>query len=760
MVTVLTLAASLPWVISGWSSVQCDASGLARWLPDSHEDRVDYERFTELFGNDDSVLVTWSGCTLTDSRLPQFANVLAQLNRSSSSAAIARIVTGPDLLEKMTTGRQSMSSNEARARLQGLLIGPDGNTTCAIVSLTDAALADQRAVIELIRHAATAHCGINPLDLHLGGTAAEAAAIAAESEDTLRNYTVPVTIVTLIVAWLCLRSLRLLVAIGLASAYCRFMTMAVVYYTGTTLSAVLIVAPVLTYVLTMSGAVHLVNYYRDVAGHAGTRQAPWDALRVGWKPCALAAVTTSLGLVSLAVSQTGPIREFGYYSSACLMVSLAVMLSAVPTTLFLWPVVMPPDEAAPQHSRIGSRSVVWLTTKLPSIVIRHYHSVLLVSGVLLVITGIGLAYTRTSVKIEHLFHQKSRIIQDYTWIENQIGPVGTIEFLVRFEDASDRQVLKRFLTVRRIDTLIQQVPGVEVTMSAATFLPSPDSKGGVRTMLWRAAYRRQLLARIDALKEDRLLADDGDGEVWRISVRQSALQAGDAHAMADRIMRTLDQAGISQSAGAVRAQYRFTGLLPLVESAQHVLLMDLVKSVAFALILICPTMMLVLRDVRAGLLAMIPNVAPIVLVFGIMGWLGEVIDAGSMLTASVAMGIAVDDTLHYLKWFRQGSRNGLTRQEAIQDAFRRCAPAMVQTTLICGVGLLLLTNSYFVPTERFAVLLLLLLLAALPGDLVLLPALLASPWGRYFEANAQQPLQATPDAKPSSDEDPSITPEP
>ena len=92
----------------------------------------------------------------------------------------------------------------------------------------------------------------------------------------------------------------------------------------------------------------------------------------------------------------------------------------------------------------------------------------------------------------------------------------------------------------------------------------------------------------------------------------------------------------------------------------------------------------------------------------------------------------MDDTLHFLTWYRRSIEAGETRERAIKVAYRRCAPAMIQTTLICSIGMLLLIPAAFVPASQFALLLIVLLLMALIGDLILLPALLASPLGLAF----------------------------
>jgi uncharacterized protein len=122
------------------------------------------------------------------------------------------------------------------------------------------------------------------------------------------------------------------------------------------------------------------------------------------------------------------------------------------------------------------------------------------------------------------------------------------------------------------------------------------------------------------------------------------------------------------------------------------------------------------------------------MVFGFMGHFALKIDIGSMLTASAAMGIAVDDTVHYLTWFRRGLDQDMSRHDAVLYGWQRCSGAMLQTTAIGGLGLAVYATSSFQPIAQFGLLIFLLLVLALVGDLVFLPALLASPAGGLFQA--------------------------
>lgn len=199
----------------------------------------------------------------------------------------------------------------------------------------------------------------------------------------------------------------------------------------------------------------------------------------------------------------------------------------------------------------------------------------------------------------------------------------------------------------------------------------------------------------------------------------------------------------------------YTGVVPVVYKAQRTLLESLIESVAWAFVLIAFVMACLLSPARSflsafeprnllqslgsGAISMIPNVFPVVVIFGLMGHMGTLVDIGTMMTASVAMGVAVDDTIHFLTWFRDGLRRGLDRREAIFVAYKHVAPAMTQTTIIGGLGLSVFALSTFTPTQRFGTLMLTLLGAALVGDLIFLPALLASPLGRIFTVRPAKP---------------------
>jgi predicted RND superfamily exporter protein len=194
---------------------------------------------------------------------------------------------------------------------------------------------------------------------------------------------------------------------------------------------------------------------------------------------------------------------------------------------------------------------------------------------------------------------------------------------------------------------------------------------------------------------------------------------------------TVKVAKVMSADGPVKVVY--TGVLPIVYKAQRELLNSLVESTWWSFGTILPLMIFMCRSFWGGILVMLPNVLPVLLVFGGMAWIGMPVDIGSMMAASIALGIAVDDTIHFLAWYREDVTRLGNRESAIIAAFERSATPTLQGGLVNGLGLSVFAVSTFIPTQRFGLLMLVILVAGIVAELVLLPALLFSPLGRVFD---------------------------
>ena len=754
--TIITiLVVSTPVV--GWGvnwAFELASNNIKQWLPKDFEETRVYEDFCRLFGTDDFALVSWDGCTVDDPRLEQFARALVpspdRPPSGDKSQRFKSVLTGAEALAAMTAEPFGLPREEALRRLEGTLVGP-GRNTCALVTYSEFGNLNRPATLEVLEEIAVSQCGIDPQDLHLGGSTIYNTAIDIESERAIYTWITVAAIVALVVTWRCLRSVKLTAIVLIVAAYSGGLATATVYYTGGTMNLVLVVLPVLVYVLTLSASVHLSNYYRDVLRESGSAGAPQKALARGWAPCTLSAVTTALGLGSLYVSHIMPVKMFGLYSSVGVLLSLGVLFLVLPAAMELWPLA---PESAGSGAAASGRRGRRLLSKAVARIIRYRMAVVAVCLVSLVFVGSGVAMVRTSLRPLRLFSPQSRWIRDAAWFEKHLGSLIPIEVELAFNTNSSLSFLDRMELVDQVASVVEKIDFVGGTMSAATFgLPSeslaqaegppsrPGSMGGVLAKIMglgrRDAIRRQvlnkrLLEHRDVFVKRGFLNHDGFREIWRLSVRLEVLNDLEYDDMLHAIVAKVDAALADRKLGFDVVRPIYTGLIPLAQVGQEELLSGLFKSFCLALAMIALVMVVLLRSLPAGLMAMLPNVFPTLVTFGAMGWLATRVDIGAMMTASVALGIAVDDTLHFLTWYRRAIAAGNRRYRAIIVAYRRCAPAMIQTTLIAGLGLVVFYFSSFQPTSQFGLLMFILLLMALVGDLVFLPALLATRFGERF----------------------------
>lgn len=892
-------------------ALETNTNKVEDWLPSSYTESQELAWFRQQFGSEAFVLVSWEGCTLGQTeQLRLLAGKLAKLSLPESMARTAkvsphadrrvfsRIVTGPQLISRLTDRPARLTRSQAIARLEGVFVGPPGadqsdasRTTCLVAYLSPEAQVNNRTMrmaigqIETIAHD---QCGIEPEELHMGGPPVDNVSIDIEGERTLLKLAGLSGLVGLVLAYVCFRSIRLTAMVLMVAVISAGASLAIVYYFGAfevlalgassprlgKLDAILMSMPAVVYVLALSGAIHMVNYYRDAVEIGGRRGAVERSVRMALLPCGLAAFTTAIGLASLASSDILPIEKFGVFSAIGVLLTVVLLFTTLSVALhrFAPPVSVPNTNASNHSLPAWARSAT-------QFVCRRHGWISLGAGSLMLLFALGLPRIESSVKLIKLLHPESDLVQDYTWLESHLGHLIPMEVVIAVPSEFRRGVndhpehdgqryamttIERLKLVRRIGDQIEQLAPVSRTLTAATFAPSElDSRSpsnrrthdyilseaidenredfaeflgweqwystqpsGPPRELWRASARvaaledidygqfvndlrgavQPVLSAYDARNQlvaalatennqlagsriclvtstqptstERLLAallrESGvatvfggqRGQLQAVSTSQlQAFKPDKQRQLAERFIIVAIEPEIAESLQQLELSHKnlsnsvvqvgdsvfsgeptqagiqavYTGVMPVVYKTQRQLLVSLQESLAVASLLIACVLIVLLRSIGGGLATMIPNLFPLVVVFGGLGWLSISVDIGIMMTASVALGVAVDDTIHFVSWFRRGIHIGLSRHDAAMLAYERCATAMVQTTLIAGLGLAVFAASAFTPTQQFGYLMVTILAAALVGDLVLLPALLVGPIGALFPAARTSP---------------------
>lgn len=734
---VLVLLA-LPFILWGASHIKIGSASAHAWLPEGRAERARYEDFIKHFGSDQFLVVSWDGATLDDERLGAMANAIHRLD-TSVPPLVSQIATSRDIFSSLIEPPLSLSPGVAKSRLEGSVLGTEG-VAALFIRFTPQGVANQHGSIELVRSAADSVLRLHRSELQMVGSVYEAYAVDQAAGDSLNRLVIPSSLMGILLAWLCLRSVRGAITVLLIAGVGQLIAIALVAMTGGEFSAVLIVLPTLVFMLTLSAAVHFMNYYHDVAyahkNHLGAR-----AILLGLKPSVLATLTTALGMIALATSQLAPVRTFGLYSASALCLATVVLLFAFPYLSDLLCRKKFLSEAIDERVRSGEADLTgdldlpvapW-ASRYAAWVNRNHILICVMGFALIGVSFYGLLHLKSSTKFDEMFPKQSPTVRAMQWFESNIGPIASVEVMLKFpkgqvgETANgEGEVYEQAVWVEQITKELRSNPDIGGVLSATSFLPKLPTGGRVRDVTKRAVLRNELDKQLPMLKEQGWVATDQDSMIWRVTAKVSALSKLDYGQLTDSVRRTIEP--IESRSAKFRAEY--TGLSPIMHDTQLALLADLGSSFSTAFLLITPVMMLIAKGIRPGLLIMIPNILPETLVFGMMAWLGYSIDIAGILTASVAMGIAVNDTLHFVNWYTNRLALGDTREEAIADAFSNCGKAMVHTMLISCCSMLPFLFAEFNPTRQFATLMIAMMSSSILGDLVLLPALLLSPLGK------------------------------
>ncbi len=780
---LIYLLLSLPVIVYGAiQALQASNNSPIDWVDDRFSERKTYDSFVELFGPGDAVIVSWPECYWTDERLdllldrlrrdPAFLNgegksffhtvacgreMLLQMTGADRPKYTTQIASGDPNANSDANGipladaapdgsSLSISEPVAIQRLQGTFLGRDGRLTCVICTFNTEGLASRAVIVKKMKELIQELFGLDEEDLRLAGPVIDGLTVDEASHRSLTQFALPSSVVIFLICLFSLKSLVAATIVFLTASLCQALLLAVIFYSGERLSALLIILPPLVQVLAVSGGIHLMNYYFNALKIMQPREAAIECFRQGWLPSILSLGTTAIGTASLMISGLQPIRLFGIYGTVGVLTTAAAVLTVVPCSMMILGKKKAPRRAdgGSREFELSSESGVEEATGiwpwLAAFLLRFNGLSLLVLFGIMAVAAIGLPYLTTSVRIETLYETDSRIMRDYAWLEDRIGALVPIDVLLTFAPDSRLNDRQRMDVLWKADQRLRQLSSVRSTMSAIKLFPVVPRMPGVSAVIRASLMNKAVRMAKPAFENAAMLRNTDAGEVWRLTAHVSALAPLDYGEVLQDIRRVIDEQ-LSEMSPETQSGIALitSGIMPLVHQIQRQLLSDLFNSLMSALLVITITMTLAQAGFLSGLLAMCSNVFPIIIAFGLMGLMQQPMDIGSVMTASIALGIAVDDTLHFLTFFRRElNRPGANRFSAVLATYLDCGPAMIQTSVSCGIGLLVFAFSDFVPTSRFALLMAFLLMLALLGDLLMLPALLLSPFGRLFQVPADE----------------------
>ena len=471
---------------------------------------------------------------------------------------------------------------------------------------------------------------------------------------------------------------------------------------------------ILVMVLSVANCVHLAVAGEETAeaavGQAEAApqsQATTTLRRMLW-PCAGVMFTTAAGFAAVCISTISPVRNLGVLMVCGLAVSLVASLTASVLVTGL-----------PRHAQTGR------PPRLPQVLVslglwtaRHRTAVMLAFTVAGLISLAAIGRLRLESDFVKNFRPESEVRTSYEFIESNLSPVGSMEIVVRAKAGS---ILKpeNLQRARELgDAIVASHAPVRKAMSLAdlTTLLAPNLPLSTEELELRLTAARGLLG-----EEFERSFLNADRTAMRINLRVvEGIDVDEKLALADEVRR------MAEAKFADGFAVEVTGLYFFYAKLVSGLLSDQYRSFALTVPAVFLLMLVVLRSIRVAVVALIVNLLPLLFCLGAMGWAEIPVNMTTTMMLSVTLGIAVDDTLHYLWRFRIELQRTGDYRAALTATNASVGRACVFTTVVVAGGFWILMLSQFLPTAYFGGLVGFTMLGTLAADLVLLPAMVVT----------------------------------
>lgn len=722
----LAAALSLFDLETGRLRLQIDPS-LERLLPDDDEGQAVFQRLQAAFGDSDRLLLAV--------KLPSVlsAEGLASIERATSALLavpgvddVLSLATAPNLLadaqsldvstfsrlavEQPETIPGMAAQIESNPLYAGSLLTDDDRLAAFVISLegVDAETFRRTDMAAVLRAAARVE-GVEAVWL------TGAVVIQAATTDALLHtlgFTLP-AIFILIVLMLAaaFRCLRATLVATMTICISLLWTLALMVGFQLPLNLVTSIVPPLILTLALSYAVHVLAEFFS-PNPADDRGRLLRVLRRASLPLLLCGATTAAGFLALGLSPLPAVRQFAGLASAGVVIAILLMLTFLPVMLEI--------AGCAAHGPLpGTAMWTRLAERLARFDVRYRSIIIGLSVVAMVVAGLFATRIRSGADYIGNFSPESEVRADFETLNTAFNGATMVSILIEtyVNDALTQPEL-----LRQIDELqrwLRSQPEVGAAVSYVDHLkvlnqslnegdPAyfriPDSAAAAKQIL--------VFGGSEALKR---AVDAG----FRSAVVSIRLNVDDSIAIADFVQRT--EARLAQLPRPLDAA--LTGTPVIATRTVEVLASGQWQSMGVALLVILLMLSVLFNSLRAAALALLPNLAPIVTYFGLLGLTGVSLNPTTSLIACIVLGIAVDDTIHFLTRFNHDARASGSEQKAVASALGHTVRPVTLTSIALILGFLVFTGSELRNQVQFGWLSALTLALAWGVDLTLTPAL-------------------------------------
>ena len=710
------------------------------WFEKDSKSIVDYENFKSDFSNDDAVTIVFKDenglfnkkALSSVHRLTEALWEMGHVDRVDSITNYQYIHSDPnapddvlvdDFIEDIDTATEEFLKERGEIAINdpmvvNSVISKDGKTNIIVARLDTDANEDPKVVAEVmkeLRAIMKAEEEKTDYKYWISGGPPSTEAFIAIAEHDVMTFSPLVLVIALLLLYLLFRRISGAL-IPLAVVLFTFLSvLAIQVLLGYKLNNFTANIPVFIVAIGVADAVHIYSIWLTKRREgASTEEAVYDTLSKNFFPILLTSLTTIVGFSTLILSKVVPISTLGIAAASGALLAFLISILWMPAILLLLKKEVKKGESN-QLKKIESFGY-------GAFIVRNDKKIVLFSAIIAGIISLGLMNTRIDSNTIRYFDKDVEIRKAAEFnMDNLTGPLA-YTFLVDsgktdginepdFMKAVDRfakEYQEAFpVDVRHITSLVDTVKRYNKILNNENAVPEN-----------RALIAQYLLLFTSSLAQGMEITDkvDFDQRRLRVSVSTNIVDTSKDLEMIHFAIEWWDKTPYKVTATGQTVMYTYM---------QKDVTDTLIYSLSLTLLIVSLMMLFIFKRLKILWILMLPNILPVILVLGVIGWLGLTIDMGIAIAGAIIIGVAIDDSIHFLVKYFEARKQGLSMEETFDEVLHYAGKAILFTTVVLSASFSIFAFSTFTPNQNFGIVTATALFIALVTDLLFLPALLS-----------------------------------
>ena len=491
------------------------------------------------------------------------------------------------------------------------------------------------------------------------------------------------------------------------------------------ISVLMALIPPLIIVIGVPNAIFLINkYQQEVKKHGNQAKSLQRVISKVGNATLMTNVTTASGFATFIFTKSQLLQEFGIIASINILGIFILALLIIPIMYSFMPL---PKEKHLKH--LERKWIDAIVNWMESIVRNHRFSVYAATIVIIIASMIGVYMIKISGSIIEDMPKGKQFFKDIVFFEEEFGGIMPLEIVIDTKVEKGVMKLATLKRMNKLDETIDEIPQLSKSISVLNLvkyskqafyggnpkyyqLPTNQEKN------WILSYTKNSTSNANLLSN----FVDSTGRYARITTFMKDIGTNKMKLIEERIQQKIDKEFPKE-----KYSVTLTGKALVFLKGTNFLVNNLVISLSLAILLIGIFMAFLFRSFRMIIISLIPNIFPLLITAGLMGYLGIPIKPSTILVFSIAFGISVDDPIHFLAKYRQELKaNNWRIKQSVYAALRETGVSMFYTSIVLFFGFLVFTISSFGGTIALGGLVSVTLLFAMVSNLLLLPSLLLS----------------------------------